>query len=55
MREFSTHLIMNYLFSLLVPNNLLLEPEVGIVQLISYLRELFTRLSMIQSHAESTF
>jgi hypothetical protein len=42
-------------FSLFVPNNLLLEPEVAIIQLISFLRELFTHLTMIQSHAESMF
>jgi hypothetical protein len=33
----------------------LLEPEVDIVRLISFLRELCTRLSMVQSHAGSTF
>jgi hypothetical protein len=41
--------------SLLVPNNILLEPGGGIVRLISFLRELITRLTMIQSHAESMF
>jgi hypothetical protein len=38
-----------------VLNNILLEPEGDIVQLICFLRELFTRLTMIQCHAESTF
>jgi hypothetical protein len=38
-----------------VPNNILLEPGGGIVRLISFLRELLTRITMIQSHAESTF
>jgi hypothetical protein len=41
--------------SSLVPNNTLLEPRGDIVQLISFLRELFARLTMIQSHAESMF
>jgi hypothetical protein len=38
-----------------VPNNILLEPGGDIVQLISFLRELFTSLTMIQSHAKSMF
>jgi hypothetical protein len=38
-----------------VPNNILLEPGGDIVQLISFLRELFTHLTMIQSQAKSTF
>jgi hypothetical protein len=33
----------------------LLEPRGGIVRLISFLRKLFTRLTMIHSHAESMF
>jgi hypothetical protein len=33
----------------------LLEPRGGIVRLISFLRKLFTRLTMIQSHVESMF
>jgi hypothetical protein len=54
MHEFLNHLIMNYFF-LYFPNNLLLEPEIGIVQLIYFLCELFTSLTMIQSHTESMF
>jgi hypothetical protein len=38
-----------------VPNNILLEPGGGIIRLISFLRELFSHLTMILSHAESTF
>jgi hypothetical protein len=41
--------------SLFVPNNILLEPRGGIVRLISFLCELFTHRTMIQSRAESTF
>jgi hypothetical protein len=51
MREFSTCLAMNYPFSSLVPNNVLLE--IGIIQLISFLCELVAHLNMIQSHAKS--
>jgi hypothetical protein len=47
MHKFLNHLIMNYLFTLIFPNNLLLEPEIDIVRLISLLRELFTHLTMI--------
>jgi hypothetical protein len=38
-----------------VPNNILLEPRGDIVRLIFFLHELFTCLTMIQSHVESTF
>jgi hypothetical protein len=41
--------------SSLVPNNIFLEPRGDIVQLNSFLRELFTRLTTIQSHADSPF
>jgi hypothetical protein len=55
MCEFFNRLIMNYLFSFICTNNLLFEPEIGLVWLISFPCELFTRLTMIQSHAELTF
>jgi hypothetical protein len=38
-----------------VPNNILLELGDGIVRLISFQHELFTHLTMIQSHVESMF
>jgi hypothetical protein len=38
-----------------VPTNIVLEPGGGIVRLISFLRELFTCFTMIQSHAKWTF
>jgi hypothetical protein len=41
--------------SLFVPTNIILELGGGIIRLISFLRELFTHLTMIQSHAKSTF
>jgi hypothetical protein len=42
-------------FSFIFPNNLLLELNVGIVRLISFLHELFTHLTMILCHAQSMF
>jgi hypothetical protein len=50
--KFLTCLIMNYLFSFLDPNNSLLETKIGIIRLISFLRQFFTRLTLIQSHVE---
>jgi hypothetical protein len=41
--------------SLFVPHDILLEPGGSIVRLISFLRELFTGLTMIQSLVESIF
>jgi hypothetical protein len=38
-----------------VPTKIVLEPGVGIIRLISFLCELFTRLTMIQCHAKSMF
>jgi hypothetical protein len=42
-------------FSFIFSNNLLLEPKIGMVQLISFLHELYTYLTMIQSHVGSMF
>jgi hypothetical protein len=55
MCKFSTRLIMNYPFPFLVPSNSLLETKIGIIRLISFLREFVTHLTMIQSHVESMF
>jgi hypothetical protein len=55
MCKFQTHLIMNYLLSFATMNHLLLETKVDIVRLIPSMCKLFTRLTKIQSHAESMF
>jgi hypothetical protein len=49
--EFLTHLTMNFLFQ----TTSLLEPEIDIVQMISFLRVFLACLTMIQSHAGLTF
>jgi hypothetical protein len=55
MREFLTRLIMNYLLDFFFKTTLLLKPEIDIIWLISFPCELFNQLTMVQSHAGSTF
>jgi hypothetical protein len=54
-RKFQTHLIMNYLFPFAIPNLLLLQMKVDIIQLIPTIARVLTCLIEIHSHVESMF